>query len=55
MTVFHPVSTPHPGEPEEVSRPKRSTRKWARITRVYGPDWDCNLCAVKAQYEGGLS
>lgn len=45
------VSSPHPGDPAAVSRPKHSSRKRTRSIKIAGPEWACNACGNKSAAE----
>jgi len=42
------VSSPHPGEPGAIPRPKQSKRPKKPSVRLAGPEWACSACEAKS-------
>ncbi|XP_066354762.1 uncharacterized protein [Miscanthus floridulus] len=43
------VTVPHPGDGPSSSKPRRSTRVKPRSVKLSGPEWVCNIYALKAR------
>jgi hypothetical protein len=41
------VSTPQPGDPKAVTKPRRGMRKRSMSVRVAKPEWACNVYAAQ--------